>query len=391
MTGLRGSAFIESAAREWRFLLSNPWELALATWLPLLCLAIYAWLLHAGVPRDLPIAVVDDDRSALSRELIRIVDASAGLEIVSRPRSREEAFATARSLDVYAILYIPPGATRSIARGGSATVFGFYNASYQTAGQSAIRDIGTAVQELGTRIAHRELARTRGPAQVRSAPVIVQSSLLFNPGRSYEYFLLGLLAPALLHFALCLSIVGALGRELRDGTVLSWLGSERKALLPAVVGKAAPYLLIIGLEGVASLVWLTLVRGELVRGSVTMLVLAQTLLFAAYAAIGLLLVGLTRNMGEALTLTAVYAGTSLPFSGGTFPTVGAPTFVRVWSSALPFTAYVKLQAEQLYVGSPVAISLIHIVVLSLFVVIPGVLGLRLYARAAHDPSAWGLR
>jgi ABC-2 type transport system permease protein len=387
----RASAFIDSAAREWRFLRRNPWELALASWLPLLCVAMFAWLLHAGVARDLPIAVVDDDRSALSRELIRSLDASPGLEVTARPRSRAEAFASARSLDVYAIVYIPSGATRDVARGGSATVFGFYNASYQTAGQAAIRDIGAVVQDLSGRVARREVARARGPARVRPAPVVAQASLLFNPARSYEYFLFALLAPALLLFALCLSVTSAFGRELRDGTVASWLGSGRVSLLPAMAGKAAPYLLIIVLEGAASLAWLTLVRGEHVRGSVTMLVLGQGLLFGAYAAIGLLLIGLTKDMGLALSVSAVYAGTSLPFSGGTFPTLGGPAFVRAWSSALPFTSYVKLQAEQLSIGSPWATSLIHIVALSLFVVIPGAIGLRLYGRAAQDPSAWGRR
>ena len=43
---------------------------------PLLLFAILAAVFHLGLPRDLPIAVVDQDRSTLSRQIVRMVDAT---------------------------------------------------------------------------------------------------------------------------------------------------------------------------------------------------------------------------------------------------------------------------------------------------------------------------
>jgi ABC-2 type transport system permease protein len=37
--------------------------------------------------------------------------------------------------------------------------------------------------------------------------------------------------------------------------------------------------------------------------------------------------------------------------------IGAPIFTQIWSHVLPFSAYVKLQMEQMFMGSPVAVSL----------------------------------
>jgi len=52
-------AFVRSALRECARLRADPWDLALVTWIPLLLLALFAWMFSAGVPRELPVAVVD--------------------------------------------------------------------------------------------------------------------------------------------------------------------------------------------------------------------------------------------------------------------------------------------------------------------------------------------
>ena len=61
MAGAFGSAL----RREARFLASNFWDLALVSWVPLLLMAVVAIQLSSGVMRGLPIAVVDQDDSAV--------------------------------------------------------------------------------------------------------------------------------------------------------------------------------------------------------------------------------------------------------------------------------------------------------------------------------------
>ncbi|MGV8940281.1 MAG: ABC transporter permease [Lysobacter sp.] len=268
-------ALLASARRECRFLRGSPWDLALVTWIPCLLLMSMGWLFSGGVPRELPIAVVDLDRSATSRELVRHLQASPGLTVAEQVTSLPQALSLARALKVYAVVQIPAGTGRDIQRGGSGSVFSYFNASYQVAGQAAARDIGTAVQAVSARLAVAEVALTRGPGSVRAAPVAVQASVLFNPGRSYEHFLLGLLFPAILHLAMCVAMVGAFGRELRDATIQPWLRDSHDRLLPAVLGKVAPYFVLFTVYGGACLVWLAAIRGDGVAGSVACLMLAR--------------------------------------------------------------------------------------------------------------------
>jgi len=383
-------AFVRSAVRECMRLRADPWDLAMATWIPLLALALFAWMFGAGVPRALPVAVVDHDNSVMSRELVRMIDAAPGLQVAARPADMQQAWAAVRAAEVYAVVHVPEGSGREILRGGSAVVFAYYNASHQTAGQAAERGIGDAVQAAGERFVRADVARIRGPDAVRAPPLRVQATVLANAARSYEQFLLGLLFPALLYLAACLAMVSALGRELRDGTAGEWLQSCGDRLLPAVAGKLAPYLLLFTVHGTGSLVWLAAIRGG-VAGSAALLLAAQAGLYLASAGIALLLVGATRNLGVALSVTGLYAGTALAFSGATFPMQGAPLFAQAWSRLLPLTRYLKLQVQQLELGADWTASLPTVGGLLLFMLVAGGIGLVLYGRGARDPAAWGQR
>jgi ABC-2 type transport system permease protein len=387
----RARGFVISAKRECRFLRASPWDLALATWLPCVCLATLAWLLSSGVVRGLPIAIVDDDRSATSRELTRLLDATPALAVTARPRTLADAWPLVRAAHEYEVIYVPAGTSRDVARGQSATIFAYFDATHPTAGQAAFRDASGAVQEMGVRLAQREIARARGVSAVRSSPILVQASTASNPTPSYEGYLLGLLFPAIVLFALCLSVTGALGRELRDGSAAEWLHACGDEMIPAITGKMAPYLALAFVEGGAGLVWIAALRGDGVHGSAAMLLLGLFALFAAYAAFALLFVGATRSMGEALSLANLFAGTALAYSGGTFPIDGAPRFAAIWNRIVPFASYVKLQSAQLSAGASALASIDTLLALSLFVLVPGVIGLRLFGRAAYDPASWGRR
>jgi ABC-2 type transport system permease protein len=380
---------VASAVREWSYLRNCPWDFALATWVPCTCLVILAWLFSSGVPRGVPIAIVDQDHGAVSRSLTRALEAAPGIRVEAQPADLRQAWSLARKLDVYAVVYIPPDASRDGAHSGSATIFAYYNASHRVAAQTAIGDVSNVVQAVSGQVATTFVAESRGPRSVRQAPVIAQATVLFNSARSYATFLLSLVLPAVILFGLTLSVTSAFARELRDRSVGTWLAASGGRLLPAAVGKALPYVALFLAQGVASVLWIALVPGDRVRGSVLLLVLAQALMYVAYAAIGLAIAGGVRNMARALSFVSLYAGTALAYSGRTFPVDDAPLFVRVWNLLLPFTSYVKLQSQQLDVGAPARASLEHVAALVVFIVIPGALGLRLYGRAAREPASWG--
>jgi ABC-2 type transport system permease protein len=387
-----GRAFGNALRRETRFLATHFWDLALVSWVPLLLMAIVGIQLSAGVMRDLPIAVVDEDHSAVSRELTRLLDAAPGLSVAARPADMATAERLVRSNRAYAIVLIPTDSERAVLRGTTASIPTFYNASYSTAAGSALREVGNVVQGYATTLATTQTAITLGPTKVRRPPIAAQSLVLFNPQGSYELQLVALLHPALLHLIFMVAVASALGRELRDGTIGAWIGGERPAgAIAAVAGKLTPYLAIFTGWGLLAIGYVAGLRGWPVAGSVTMLLAGYLAMYLAYVGVTLLILGLTLNMGRALSAAGLYAGASFAFAGAIFPVESASAFARLWSALLPYSAFAKLLSEQWIMGASVAQSMTQILVMLAFLLVGGGIGLPRYLWAARHPETWRQR
>jgi len=372
---IRAPAGTGGFAAAWRAELAHlrrsPGDLAFITVLPLAMLLVMAWLFSASAIRALPVAVVDLDRSADSRQLLRTLDASPGVRVATQPASLAEAFSQVRALQAFAVVYVPADFSRRSLRGEQVPVVVYYNASYLAAGQSAVRDVVEALGAYNARMVVERLGPQLGPDKLRPAPVAVQSQVLFNPARSYALFLLPLIFAAVLSLGAALSMTAALGREVRDASLETWLGTRP---LRAVAGKLAPYLLLFSAYGLAAALWCGHAHGSGVSGSIIVLALGQLLFNLAGAGIALLMVGVLRDMGSALSLIGLSIGASLAFSSATFPTLEAPLFTRAWSAVLPLTAYVKLQMQQLLMGSPWQASLWPMATLTLIALVAGTIG-----------------
>ncbi|PZN97619.1 MAG: ABC transporter permease [Alphaproteobacteria bacterium] len=385
MTGLR-----RTLLRELAFLRANGWDLALVTWIPLLLLAMMAWLFAAGVPRDLPVAVVDADHGAVARQYVQLLEATPGVRVGARPTTPAEGFALIRSGAVWAVVVVPAGTSRAIDRGGVGTLLAYPNAAYNTQSGAVMRDIGTAGARLGLSLAIGTEARLKDSAATMAPPLGVEARTLFNPQTSYELLLVPLVQTALLHLMMCLAAASAVGRELRDGTATAWLAAADDDIFAAVTGKLLPYFAVYTLFGVASLAVFS-ANGWPIAGSAWLLIAAQALLYLAYAGIGVLFVGLTGRMMRSLSLIGVYAGASLAFSGALFPTDGAPLFTRIFSAMTPYHWFARAQAQQLESGAPMAATVPLLAVILAFALAAFALALPLLGGLARDPARWGLR
>ncbi|PZR36665.1 ABC transporter permease [Caulobacter segnis] len=358
------AAFARAWRREIAFLVASPWDLGVVVVGPLLLLVVMGWLFLAGSPRHLPVALVDADHSTLSRQLARDLDASGAIRLAAEPADLPSAFALARQGKVWAVVYVPKNADRDALSGVGATIVVYDNASYYSLGALAARGVAEAIGGLSGQIAPR-LQRIHNLPQARFTPPAVQATVLFNPGLSYEWFLEALIQPGVLHLMMSCAIVVTIGREFRDATFKTWIAAPRE-VAPALLGKLAPYVLVFTAWNLAGTAWLCGFRGWGVHGSLLLLTAGQFLMYAAYAALAAFVTVLIKDIPTALSAAAIYGGPAITFSDATLPTLTAPLFTRVLSNLLPFTSYVRLQMEQMFMGSPGADSLRWLTVLALF-------------------------
>ncbi|GAB4090906.1 ABC transporter permease [Hydrogenophaga soli] len=351
---------LHSARRELARLRRSPWELAMVTWVPMLALALVWWMFSTGVPRQLPVAVVDQDHSALSRQLVRLLDAAPGIHVSAHLPDTAQADAALRSVSVYAVVAIPADFERDVKTGHVGDVTLLHNAQFATHSGIVQRDVRTAVGTLSAGVeATARTKRGEAPQAVKASfmPIQVRAHNLFNPAGDYEPFLGLSLIPAVLHILAMTAGVWAVGRELRDRTLAEWLNAATRGhVAQALLGKLAVPGFSLGGIGSVAMVAATLGRGWAPAGSLWVVLAGLWLLVAVSLLTGALLVGLTRSLATALSGAGFLSSPAFAFSGVGFPLAAMSGGARAWALAMPYTHYIRLQTEQLQMGTPVAHS-----------------------------------
>jgi ABC-2 type transport system permease protein len=374
------TAFGSALSAELGHLRHSRWDLALVTLMPAVLLFLMGAMLFDGVARDLPIAVVDQDDSSASRAILRSLDASPAVRIASVGGDMAAAMTLVRREQVWAIVEIPHGIGGGLARGTEPAIHLLYQASFLSTGTQVVRGVEAATRAATAGLIGAQLSAHGLPAP-RIEPFVVQATALYNAPASLEWYLLALINPAVLHLLTACVTVMALGRELRDRSLAGWV-QARASALPALAGKLLPYVAVMSVWGVIWLLYLTLARGWRVEGSIVMLVAAQALFYAGTACISALLVAATRETATALSVSAVYAGSALAFSGTALPLEGGGLFARIVSAMLPLTHYLALQIGQ-FTGDAVAAALAPLACLIAYVVVAGGGAALLIARQAR--------
>ncbi len=347
-------SFWRAWVAEWRHLLASPGDLALLTLFPLAAIAIVAGVFIGGVARQLPIAVIDEDGGAFSRALRADLAASPALRVVAVTQDTAAVMDAFRRGEVVAALQIPNGVDEGLVRARAPALTLYYNASFLSTGKLAQGAIATVVSAAASHSLVAQQVNAVVPAMRGRMPT-VQTSILFNPQASFEGYLPALIHPAVLHLIVACATVMAIGRALRRDSLAAWARRQRN-LPMALAGKLAPAVLIVSAWGAVWLIWTAGVRGWRPEGSIGLIWLGQALLFAATAAISALLVAVTRRVSTGLSVSAIYAGAALAYSGGTLPLSGASWFARSWSAVLPYPHYLPLAMDQ-FIGAPPALAL----------------------------------
>ena len=360
--------------------------------LPLLSFALVWAIFAAGVPRHLPMAVVDGDHSALSRQLVRMVDATPSLRVASMCADVESARRLVRQDRVYGIVVVPEGLERDVRRGEAPKVVAYYNAQYLLPASLIRRDLRAAVAtlsagfELEAREARGDMPRA---ALAHVEPIRVDSHTLFNPQLSYLYYLAAALLPSLLQIFVTVGTVHVLGVELKDGTAGAWLETAGGSVWRAVVGKVLPLTVHFSVLGLFMLALLFHSMGVPMRGHLPVLIAATVLFVVAYQAVALAMVAWTANLRFAASITALYCAPAFAFVGITFPTIGMPPMGRVWGEILPLTHYLRVLVDQALRGSAPAFSMPSLGALALFAVIPSCVSMWRIKEVAASPKYWG--
>jgi ABC-2 type transport system permease protein len=347
--------------RELQYLLKHKWDLCLVTLAPLFVIILFSSMFYAGKAEHLPIAIIDQDQSELSRNIEKYLSHNHTLSIYTVSDNPNEVEHLLNQTKIWGYVHIPAGAEQRLVQAQDSQISIAFNQSYFSIGNGISSAMLLSTVEAIADFAKNSYFENKIPyAELSTANIKI--SPLFNPNLSYEFYLEPFMIPAILHLLLCCCVAFAVGQELKYGTLNQWV--QDKSVLNALLAKNMVYVLIFCFWTWVWLFWLVVIRGWFIAGSLWMILLGQFLLYSAYALISSSVVLATKNLSKTFGFIAVYGGSSLSFAGVTLPLNNAPIFTKFWANIIPYTPYAKLQTEQWVVGSPSFISMVPLAILA---------------------------
>lgn len=367
--------------RELRYLKRHKVDLFMAVIAPLLVILLFGNMFSSGKAEHLPIVVIDQDQSEMSRKVIHALSINHTLKIKTITSSQDEAEKLINTTEAWGFVMIPEGAEQRLVKAQDAQISIAYNQSFFSIGNtiSSAMLIST-LNGMAEYLGQSYLANTIPYLDVPTPHIKI--STLYNPSMSYELFLEPFMVPAVLHLLLCCCVAFAIGQEFKRKTVNEWVSS--KQVISSLLGKILPYVFIFCAWTACWMFWLAHVRSYFIAGSLTLILAAQFLFYFSYAVISSTVVLATKNLPKTFGFIALYGGSSPSFSGITLPLNNAPAFTQFWSMIIPYTPYAKLQTEQWIIGSDLYVSLIPFSILVIFAILFFALSIRLLKKNVQE-------
>jgi ABC-2 type transport system permease protein len=327
------------ARREWRLILSDKKLRSLMLIAPLLNAMIVCGVYAPSYVTELPLAVVQQDRSALSQRMIRWLDQHQKLEVKHNLADAAEAEQLLKQGLIAGYVVFEKDFSQRLKRNEEARVLLFCDATNMVVANSINAAVQGVVQTFSAGLAMnkaRKLGAFRDQAQALVVPIRAELRPMGNPSFSYADFMLpGMLLTVLQQvILLALAFSWAGERETQSWAELQTLSQRPWVIL---LGKNLPHLLLyfIWLLIFFSLVLpLSSVSSEAKPGSLLIFATLFILVMVAWGTWISLMIGDRLGATQALMFLSV---PSFILSGYTWPSASLPWALQVFSQILPLT------------------------------------------------------
>ncbi len=313
------------------------------------------------------LAVYDQDRSPEARALLDAYRSADYFTIAFEANSETELRDLLDSGQARAGLIIPPDYSNDIQGGQPAQVVFVLDGSDPTVASTALSAAQLIGQAHATNILESRLLR-RGQAAVIQPPVVVSTTVWYNPDLISAYFMIPGVIGMILYAITSILTASAIVRERERGTI------EQLIVTPIrpwelVVGKLLPYVILAFLNAFEVLAIGHYWFGVPIRGSLWLIAAASFLFLLTSLGIGLLASTIANTQQEAMLTVWMMLLPSIFLAGFFFPLEAMPKVLQWISYVFPLRYYLVIIRSLMLKGVGVAAYQVDLIALAIFGVV----------------------
>lgn len=327
-------------AKEMRNVFTDEGVLIFFILVPLGYPLLYSWIYNNEVIRETPVAIVDMDHSALSREYIRKVDASPDVSVAYYCNSVDEGKDLVGRQEVRGVIFIPSDFAKKVNRSEQSYVSVYCDMSLMLAYKAIYQTTQAVASLMSSQIQiDRSLSFNSHEDMQTTEPVRQEEVNIFNSTIGYGNAIIPPVLMLILHQTLLLGIGLAAGtaRENNRYADLVPISHHYNGIFRIVMGKGLCYFMIymvmgtyVGLCVPRFFSFTAMNHAEYYFPFLVPYILAVTFF-------GMTVSGLVRHR-ENILLLVIFTSVPLLFlSGVSWPISNMPPFLRYFSYLFPST------------------------------------------------------
>lgn len=310
--------------------------------IPLIQLMLFGFAINTNI-RHIPVGVVDQSQSGLSRVLIQTISATQVVNFNQNYLTIEAAQSAISAGEVHAVLVIPSDVSQRLVRHQSVGLGSPPASDEETSrpiAQWLVDSSDTMIAGAIKGLRNMPLVELLNKPANRSTPTF-EVTLFYNPEQRTVVNIVPGLVAVILTMTMIMFTSAAIVRERERGN-LEMLITTPVRSFELMLGKIIPYVFI-GLVqmsiilGLGYAIFSVPINGSLLQlGTTTMLFIAASLV------LGLVISTIAKNQLQSMQMTIFVLLPSILLSGFMFPYEGMPLAAQYIAEALPATHFMRL-------------------------------------------------
>lgn len=328
--------WIKSFVEEFKSLNTDKMQWIVLFILPILTVILIGVEFSPEVITDIPMAVIDYDGSAFSRQLVQSFDSNETFSVTDYPQTEAAMEKMLQDSDVRVGMIIPKGFYNDVSTLKSPTVMMLYDGSHMSitsVSKSKAMEIlltykaGATIKQLSAR-----LNMSYDEAYNVTQAFQFTNRMLYNPSKSFADFLAPILMAGVIQSAIVLTATISINHELYQ--------RARKERIGYAVGKTLYYTLMGSLSLMLCILTQITLFGMTFRGSLLDTLILSVAFCFSVASFCVLISAVLRNRMIALIGGGVVFIPNSIMAGTTWPLRSMPAGYQGFAEYMPFARFV---------------------------------------------------
>ena len=341
--------------------------------MPLFCMIFLTDLLHEGLPIKAPAAVVDCDRSELSRRMIQSLNGAQMSRITAVYDNIGDARRAMQRGEIYGFYLIPENFQSDLLSVRTPTVSYYTNMAYYVPASLLYKNFTASALYAKADVLSGLLTDVGVDAEEivpLLQPINIEVRGLSNPWLDYAVYLCNSFVPAIMQLMIFLTTAFAVCQEMKRATSPLWLRLAKGSVIRALSAKLLPQTIGWQIMMLFMLWWFYGRNGFVMNGSWGWMILSEMMFVLACQGFALFVVGVLPNLRLALSVGALVGVLSFSIGAFSFPYESMYGSIGVFSWLVPVRYNFLIYIDQALNGIDVYYSRIFYVAYIVFMLLP---------------------